>query len=429
MWTVYLDTQPVRVVSTALLGRVSRRAYYGPLAPLRTRNVARAALPGKRWVRIRNRMAGVCGTDVHLVHLDGDPRIAPAAAPTSRIYLGHEVIGEVTEVGPGVQFLRVGDRVAYQSDQNCATREVEPPCRHCAVGNYALCDNRYLPGPQAIGGGWSEEMVLHERQVFLVPDGVADEQAALLEPCAVGVHAALRRPPQPGEHVLVIGAGTIGLLTTQAVQALSPEGTSITNLARYPFQVEMAARMGANQVLYDEDLSASVARITGAQRYKGQLGAELMIGGFDVVYDTVGSSTTLQNALRWTRAGGAVVLIGAHLAPLRADLTPIWHQEVDLIGSMAHGTENAPATRAAALGRDLGGRESTFQIAARLVRDRKLTPERLITHRFPVREVRRAVATARNKAEHRTIKVMLDMRDPSGMDALDEEALAAELEA
>ena len=428
MWSVYLDTHPVRVVSTALLGHASRRAHYGPLAPLRARKLSRPALPGRRWVRVRNHMAGISHDDLQLVHLDLDPHVAALAPPRpSRIYLGREVVGEVVEVGSGVQFLRPGDRVAYQTDQCCATREIEPPCRQCAFGSYALCENRYLPGPQATGGGWSDEMVVHERQLFLVPDGLADEQAALLEPAAAGVHAALRGLPQPGDNVLVIGADSIGLLTTQAVHALGPEGMTIAAVASHPFQAEMAARMGAEHVLYDEDLSAAVVRLTGAQRFHGRGGSELMMGGFDVVYDTVGTSATLQNALRWTRAGGAVVLVGDRLEPLQVDLTPIWFQEIVLIGSIAHGAENTPGTRAAAaLGRERGGRESTFQLAARLVRERRLTPERLITHRFPLREVRRAVETARDKDEHRAIQVMLDMRDPTGLDQDDAEILTDE---
>lgn len=418
MWSVYLDTHPLRVSVTTLLGRVSRRAYYGPLAPLRTRGMGRPALPDTRWVRVRNRMAGIGGADLRLVHLEGDGHVAALSAPhPPRSYLGREVVGEVVEVGPAAQFLRPGDRVAYQTDQCCATREMEPPCRQCAVGNYAFCEYRYLPGPQPIGGGWSDEMVVHERQVFLVPDSLTDEQAALLEPCAVAVHATMRRLPQPGEKALVIGAGSIGLLTTQALQALGPEGIVITTMAHHPFQVEMAARMGATHVIYDEDLAAAVVRVTEAQRISGSHGGELLVGGFDVVYDTIGDATSLQNALRWAREGGAVVLVGARPRPLSLDLTPIWYREVTLIGSWSHGTENAPGAKgAAALHGTRGGRESTFQLAARLIRERQLTPERLITHRFPLREVRRALETAHERAENRAIKVMLDMRDPTGLD-------------
>jgi L-iditol 2-dehydrogenase len=418
MLTAYLDTHPLRARVTAALGLVSRRAYHGPLAPLTVRSLGRATLPGDRWARVRNGMAGISAGDVAAVHLQTRGGVTATAAPTmARQYLGREVVGEVVEVGAAAQFLRPGDVVVLQSDQCCATRDIEPPCPQCAIGNYALCEHRFLPGPQTVGGGWSEELVAHERQLFLVPDGLTDEQAALLEPAAFAVHAAMRRLPQHGEKVLVIGADTTGLLLTQALQVLSPEGTTIAALAHYPFQVEMAARMGAGQVIYDEDLAAAVTRISDARRLSGRGKADLFVGGFDIVYDALGTATTLQHALRWAREGGTVVLAGQRAAPLTLDLTPIWYREVNLIGAWAHGTENAPGVRSpSALGQSHGGREATFQLAARLMRERLLTPERLITHRFPLREVRRAIETAHAPALHRSIKVMLDMRDPTGLD-------------
>ena len=127
---------------------------------LGARHVAAAAVTA----RTRACAIAISATDSYVrvfsggrVVLEMDPHVAAQAAPRpARIYLGREVVGEVVEVGPEVQFLRPGDRVAYQSDQCCATREIEPPCRQCAFGSYALCENRYLPGPQATGGGWSD---------------------------------------------------------------------------------------------------------------------------------------------------------------------------------------------------------------------------------------------------------------------------------
>ncbi|MGO8949778.1 MAG: zinc-dependent alcohol dehydrogenase [Ktedonobacterales bacterium] len=412
MWSVYLDTNPMRTLSSRGLGLFSRRAYYGPLAPLRSRRIAHATLPGRHWVRVRNIISGVSGTDIALTHLQLDPRVSLAALPRqSKLYLGHEVVGEVSETGPDVEFLRIGDRVAYQFDQCCATRDVKPPCRHCTMGNYALCENRYLPGPAAIGGGWSDEMIVHERQLFLVPDSLTDEQAALLEPCAVALHTALRHLPQPGDNVLVIGGGTIGLLTTQAVRILAPEVT-IASIARYPVQIEMATRMGANRILYQADGTSAIARHTGGHHFKRHFGPDLLIGGFDVVYDTIGSTETLQNAIRWTRGGGAVVQAGRQLAPSALDLTPLWHQEISLLGASGHGTEDWPANAGiASWTRGNSGRVFTYALTAALIREHRLTPERLITHRFPLREVRHAVEVARDKSTHHSIKVILDIGD------------------
>jgi len=268
MWTAYLDTNPARVLMTRAAGLLSRRAYYGTLSPLRTRKLPQPGLPGSKWVRVRNHMAGISGAELELIRLHTDPRIALMAIPRrQRIYLGRESSGEVIEVGPNVEFLQVGDRVAYQLDQCCATRDVEPPCRHCAAGNYSLCETRYLPGSHGIGGGWGDEMIVHESQLFLVPDGLSDEQATLLEPSAVAVHAALRHLPGPEESALIIGSGTLGLLLIQAVRAFVPNA-NIVALARHPFQVELATRAGANHIMFAQEGTTKVAQLTGAKTFQ-----------------------------------------------------------------------------------------------------------------------------------------------------------------
>lgn len=421
MWSVYLDTHPVRVTSTRLLGMASRRAYLSPLAFLRTRQIKRPPLPGTRWVRVRNHVAGIAEDEVDLVHLRPDAQAAAAASTARRVYLGHEVAGEVIETGPDVQFLRVGDRVIYQLGPCCATRDIEPPCRHCAAGNYSLCENRYLPGPQAVGGGWSDEMVVHERQLYLMPDGLIEEQAALLEPAAISVHAVLRRLPQPGESVLVIGTAPAGLMVIQAIHALVPNA-AISALPSHQYQVEMATRMGATHILYPEEGVGGVTRATNAQSTPLRISmplrvrTPLLIGGFDVIFDTVGATETLQHALQWAREGGAVVLTGRRAAMMSLDMAPVWRKEITLIGAVSHGTEDWPRSGSMPLwGGTGGGRVASFSLTAALLRERRLSPERLVTHRFPLREVRHALRTARNAAEHRALKVLLDVRPGSAV--------------
>lgn len=410
MWSVYLDTNPARVTSTRILGLASRRAYFSPVALLRTRQLGDPALPGTRWVRVRNALSGISDDDVDAIHLMPDPRLTSAGAPR-RIYLGHEVVGEVTEIGPAVEFLRVGDRVAYQLDHCCATREIEPPCRHCAAGNYSLCESRYLPGQAAIGGGWGDEMVVHERQLFLVPDSLSEEQAALLEPTAMAVHTVLRRHPQPGDQVLVIGANAPGLLVIQAARALVPNA-QIAALPSHTYQVEMTTRMGASRILYSEEGTAGVARMTGARQIHTRGGPDQLVGGFDIIYETTGTAENVQNALRWVRDGGTVVLASKRTTPIEMDLAPIWRKEITLLGAMSHGTENWPrGTSGTGWGGEGGSRVSSFALTAALLRERRLTPERLVTHRFPLQEVRAAIEVARNPVEHRALKVLLDVRN------------------
>ncbi len=401
MWTSTLELSPKRVILTQLLGRIWPGAYFSSFAPLQVQNLPRQPLPAANWVRVRNRLAGICGSDLHMIHVDGDPRIAPAALPGHRLsYPGHEVVGEVIEVGDEVQYLQVGDRVTLQSGPNCITSGEQPPCRSCASGNYSLCERAsLLSGPEPIGGGWSEEMLVHEQQLFRIPSEMIDEQAVLLEPSAVAVHAVLRRLPQPGEHVLIIGAGTIGLLTLQVIHALVPSAT-VSVMARYPFQIEQATRMGATHILYPQDSYQEVARITCAKLFSGKFDNKMLLGGYEVIYDTIGSKKTIHDSLRWARAGGTVVLVGLSLHTMQLDLTPIWYQEIDLIGTLNHGMETWP----------IGTHEqcSTFSIVAEMMKNELIYPEKLITHRFALTDYRSAFSTATDKSRSRAIKVVFD---------------------
>ena len=240
---------------------------------------------------------------------------------------------------------------------------------------------------------------MHEQQLFRISPEMNDEQAVLLEPSAVAVHAVLRRLPQPGDHVLIIGAGTIGLLTLQVIHSLVPDAT-VSVMARYPFQIELAARMGAAHILYPQDSYHGVERATGAKLFTGMFNNKMLLGGYEVIYDTVGSKETIHNSLRWARAGGTVVLVGLSLHTMHLDLTPIWYQEIDLVGTLGHGMETWP----------IGSHEyrSTFAIAAEMIESGQLHPEKLITHHFSLDNFREALSTATAKSRSRTIKVVFD---------------------
>src|SRR5271169_1822326 len=139
MWTSTLHLEPKRVLLTKLLGLCYPDIYYSYFSPLQLQNLPRQPLPSASWVRVRNRLAGICCSDRHLIFADADLRIAPAALPGHQhLYPGHEVVGEVIEIGDHVQHLRVGDRVVLQSAPNCLSTGIYPPCHACAAGNYNL---------------------------------------------------------------------------------------------------------------------------------------------------------------------------------------------------------------------------------------------------------------------------------------------------
>lgn len=395
-----MELSPRRVLLTRFLGTFWPGAYFSSFAPLQVQNLPRQTLPAHDWIRVRNRLAGICGSDLHYTYSDGDFRIAPAAlAGHTPTYPGHEVVGEVIEVGEDVQRVKPGDRVVLQYGQNCVTQGLQPLCRSCAAGQYNLCEHGSFSGPGQLGGGWSEEMLLHESQVFHVPDELSDEQAVLIEPTSVALHAVLRHLPQADENVLIMGAGTIGLLALQVVRALAPQAR-VSMLARHAFQVEQATRLGAEHIIYPQDSYQEVQKVTGAHLYKGILGNTMLLGGYDVIYDTIGTKRTIHDALRWTRAGGSVVVIGVSLHLMRLDLTPVWYQEVNLLGSVSHGTEQWP----------IGTQDhySTFAIATEMIAQGLLHPEKLITHHFALTNFREALSTAAGKPRTRAIKVVFD---------------------
>jgi threonine dehydrogenase-like Zn-dependent dehydrogenase len=160
----------------------------------------------------------------------------------------------------------------------------------------------------------------------------------------------------------------------------------------------MAVSYGAHQVfLARDDGYAQVARLTGARVYQARGGNRMLLGGMDVVYDVVGAPTTLHNALRWTRAKGTVVLVGVNLHRMTLDLTPVWYQEVDLLGVVGHDVVTWQ-----------GESLSTFELAMRCMGDGKLNTRGLLSHRFPLEEYRHAFAVAVDKDRYRSVKVALE---------------------
>jgi threonine dehydrogenase-like Zn-dependent dehydrogenase len=401
MRTMVLDVRVPKVLVTRFLGRLTQAAYTGPASPLRLTHLPDPPLPAGDWVRVRNHMCGICGSDLHQVFVDAGLDVAPVALPShQRIYLGHEMVGDVVEVGEEVEDFAVGDRVVrWGRAEDCQARGREELCPACVRGHRVLCQRASEPREEhPVGGGFGDSFITPASTLLAVPDSLSDEQAIFTEPAAVAIHAAWRRTAAAEERVLVLGCGTVGFLLIQAIRILRPS-CEVTAVAEFPWQAEMARSFGARHTFLATDNGfAEVARLTGAKLYEGRAGNRMLLGGFDLIFDVVGTGATLNNALRWARAGGTVVLVGVSLHRLKLDVTPIWYQEVDLIGAVGHDVVTWEEETL-----------STFELAMHWMQTGRLDCERLLTHCFPLNAYREAFSAAADKKYSRSIKVAFEM--------------------
>jgi L-iditol 2-dehydrogenase len=388
MWSVWIDSP---------LPGAANRLRIGP--PARSM----PSLPGGSWVRVTNRLAGVSEEDLALVR--GTARSAAAAMPRPRRrYLGHEVVGTVAEIGPDVTLVRVGDRVVLQTEplSNCYTLGLQPPCHACAAANVSLCEHRVLPWA-GTGAGWSDEMIVHEGQVFLVPAPLSDDAALLLLPAARALRAAIQRLPEPGANVLLLGGSALGQIALAAIRALAP-GAELAMSAGYPYQAQAAAKHGEVAMLpaKPDALLEWGALHTNAQIF-GRGTHRYILGGFDIVFDCLGSEQSLDQALRLTRSGGAVVMLAPPARAALRDTSAIWQDEVTVYGITCPGAESLPEDMA----ESIGAHTSSLALAARLVRKDRLHLDGIITHRLPAREIRQALAIAAQPERHKALRVAL----------------------
>jgi threonine dehydrogenase-like Zn-dependent dehydrogenase len=391
MRALRFDRKPLRYAAAFLAGSLSpgKGAAVGPLALV---DDDPPALPGPDWVTIKPRLAGICGSDLSTV--DGtssryfEPIVSFPFVP------GHEVVAD----GPD------GARVVVEPVLGCVTRAIDPPCPACARGDLGNCERLAYgllePGLQTgfccdTGGGWSTAMVAHPSQLHRVPDAMSDEAAVMVEPTACAVHAALAAGVHDGDTVVVLGSGTLGLLTIAALRHFTPAGTIIA-AARYPEQKRWARTFGATTVCDPPELARTVRRATGSLAYREQL-----TGGADVVVDCVGSEGSITESLAVVKPRGQVTLVGMP-AGVKLNLTTLWHRETKLVGAYAYGTETLGT----------GERRRTFDLAFELVAAAGL--ERLVSATYPLRDYKAALEHAATAGRRGAVKVCFDLRSEKG---------------
>jgi threonine dehydrogenase-like Zn-dependent dehydrogenase len=393
---------PAKYVGARTLGSKAPGLIAGPLAPLRLASLKDPAPPREGWARVKPLLSGICGSDLATVAGRSSFYFSPLVSLP--FVPGHEVVGELLD---DCADLQAGTRVVLSSVLGCVARGEDPPCPNCAAGLAGRCD-RITVGHLRAGlqtgfcadtyGGWGREMLAHRSQLFAVPDGMPDEVAVLVEPFACAIHAAHRAQVTPGGSVLIVGAGTVGILTLIAVRTFTQAG-HVVIAAKHRAQ-RVAARMaGANEVVNPEHAAKAVRRISSAVKLTPERGQDFLLGGADVSIECVGSRSGLDLALRTVKAGGRVVLSGIPAGG--ADLTPLWFRELELVGAYTSGEEELAD----------GTRRHSFELA--IERASNLGPllGQMVGATYPLDRWREAIDHAMSAGRLGTFKVAFAPQD------------------
>jgi L-iditol 2-dehydrogenase len=307
--------------------------------------------PGPGEVVIRVAACGICGSDLHWYH---------GALPPPKVCPGHEIAGVVDRCGAGVDAVRAGDRVAVEPMIVC--RE----CHYCRSGRPQLCPQLRILGMHR-PGGLAEYVLAPAYALYRLPAALDDPLGALVEPTAVCVHAVRLGEVRLGARVLILGAGTIGLLAVLAARAAGAAEVVIT--ARHPHQADMARRLGASRVF-----SASG---------DGERAAYAADHPIDTVIETVGGAgDTIGDALAAVGPAGTVVVLGVFASVPALPALLLLSKQVHLVGSMTY---------------DRTGPRADFDIAIDLLERHRDAAAGLITHRIGLDAIQTAFTTAADK--------------------------------
>ena len=383
-----------RYLTARTVGNKAPGLVAGPLAPLRLVNKPDPVPSRDGWARVKPLLSGICGSD--LSTLAGKSSFYFSPLVTLPFVPGHEIVGELLDDCGDVP---AGSRVVLSSVLGCAARGLPELCPNCAAGEYGRCDRVTVgdldPGLQTgycrdTGGGWSRLMLAHRSQLWAVPSEMGDETAVLIEPLACAIHTALRAQVPDGGSVLVIGAGTVGLLTQIALRRFANPGSVIV-AAKHPRQRAAAKMAGADEIVRPEHALKAVRRSSQAVKLTPERGQDFLLGGVDVVLECTGSKSALDMALRTTKAGGRVVVSGIP-AP-GADLTPLWFRELELVGAYTSAMEDVD-----------GGRRHSFALALELASSLPML-DQLVGATYPLDRWRDAIDHAMSAGRLGTFKV------------------------
>lgn len=258
--------------------------------------------PGPRQVVVAPAAVGICGTDIHI--LDGEFEHTPYP-----IVPGHETAGTVVAIGSGVTEVAEGDRVAVDPSLFCGE------CHYCSIGRGNLCERWNAIGVTQTGAV-AEYLLAPVANCHRIPDELPFDHAALIEPLSCAIHGFDLLPGRLGEHHLIYGAGTMGLLMTQLARRAGAASVSVIDLDEG--RLDMATKLGADAVARSAD---------DLDRPQG----------WEIVIDCTGAIPAISDGLRRVRRGGTFQVFGVAAAEATASFSPfrVYRDEITIVGSMA----------------------------------------------------------------------------------------------
>jgi len=308
---------------------------------------------GPRDVLIRIDAVGVCGSDTHFYE-EGHVGDLVVEGP---VILGHEAAGEIVQVGAEVPQSRIGTRVAIEPQTPCRR------CEYCKGGEYHLCRDVKFYGAYPVDGAFSEYAVIEDDFAHAVPSTMTAEQAALLEPVSVAVHACRKAEITVASRVLITGAGPIGIFNAQVARAFG--ATEIVVSDPLEHRRKFAATHGATSTI--DPITTDFAQFTEH---------------FDVYIDASGNARAINDAIQTVKPSGHVVLVGMGNDRIELPIAVIQHHELKLTGTFRYA--------------------NTWPAAIALVVSGAVDVDSLITGRFGLDQVGEALMMA--KTDPKAIK-------------------------
>lgn len=317
--------------------------------------------PGSGELVLQIAYAGICGSDIH-AYKGEHPFIPLPVSP------GHEFSGIVSAVGPGGSTFSPGDRVTCEPNLACGT------CYNCLIGRYNICEDLKVMGCQT-DGAHADYYVVPEEKTIPLPSTLSLRHGALIEPLAVGVHAVREAGDLFGKHVLITGAGMIGLSILVSVVRSGAKRIWVTDAS--PMRLSVAGNLGANKTIdvSQEDASAIIQQ-------------ERPFEGIDVVFEAVGIGATVQQAIELVRKGGKIVVAGVFSEDIPIKMSWIQDREIELKGTLMY-------TR-----RD-------FIDAADILANNPSLGDTFITSMYPLEQAHKAFEAAQDRENN--IKVLLEI--------------------